>query len=75
MAKKAGLKLADLALPAVAIGYLRQVKDWSYEEIARRVKCDKATVWRAHTEGSTPMRHTAEAIQKLAERVWRAQHK
>ena len=68
-------KFKSLGLPAVAISYLRDIKGWSYEEIGRRLKCDKATIWRAHTQGSEPMKHTVKALKRLAERIWKAENK
>ena len=69
------VRLEDLKLAPVAIQYLRDVKGWSYEDIAQRLKCNRSTVYRAHAEGTQPMRHTAERLEKLAVRLWKNRNK
>ncbi len=66
--------IGDLELPAVAVEFLRIEKDWSYDDIARRVKCHKSTIFRAHTQGSEPMQHVRVALTRLARREWRKLH-
>ena len=71
----AKVKLKNLELAPVAIEYLRDIKGWTYRDIARKLKCDHSTVFRAHTQGTNLMRHTAGALQRLAKRVWTAEEK
>ena len=66
---------ADFELPVLAIIYLRDTKNWSYEDIAKRVDCDKATIWRTHTQGSQPRKYTIKVLQRLALKVWRAEQR
>lgn len=70
----AKVKLEDLELAPVAIQYLRDTQGWTYRDIAKKLRCNHSTVFRAHTQGTSLMRHTAKILKALARRVWKAEN-
>lgn len=63
--------MPDFDLPPVAIKFLRDSVKLSYRDIAKQVRCDHTTVFRAYTLGSNTRLYTRERLRRLASAHWK----